>query len=117
MGTGYELSRTWQFLILYFYKDKILITIAEAKKSEIGHYVTKELEKKLHTPRHSLLTAFLLSELDKGNQSKWNFYFDFLPSNYEHFPIFYKEKELEYLKGTQFFRINRKRKETFKRRL
>ena len=91
-----------------------LITIAEAKKSEIGHYVTKELEKKLHTPRHSLLTAFLLSELDKGNQSKWNFYFDFLPSNYEYFPIFYKEKELEYLKGTQILESIEKEKEFIK---
>ena len=79
-----------------------LITVEEAKKSEIGHYITQELEKKLNTPRHSLLTVFLMDEIDKGNQSKWKFYVDFLPSSYDSFPIFYKEKELEYLKGTKF---------------
>ena len=33
-----------------------------------------------------------MDEIDKGNKSKWKFYFDFLPSNYDNFPIFYKEK-------------------------
>ena len=79
-----------------------LITLDKANKSEIGHYMTQELKKKLFAPRHSLLTVFLMNEIDKGNQSKWKFYTDFLPSSYDSFPIFYKEKEYEYLKGTQF---------------
>jgi histone-lysine N-methyltransferase SETD3 len=88
-----------------------LLTLEVAKKSEIGHYITQELEKKLYAPRHSLLTAFLMGEIDKGNQSKWKFYIDFLPSSYDSFPLFYKEKELEYLKGTQFLKsIEREKK-------
>jgi len=91
-----------------------LITMDLARKSEIGKYMTKELEKKLNSPRHSLLTIFLMGEIDKGNQSKWKFYIDFLPSSYESFPIFYKEKELEYLKGTQFLESIEKEKEDIK---
>ena len=88
-----------------------LITMDEARNSEIGHYITKELENKLYSPRFSLLTVFLMGEIDKGNQSKWKFYIDFLPSSYDSFPLFYKEKELEYLKGTQFLKsIEREKK-------
>ena len=91
-----------------------LITMEEARKSEIGHYITKELENKLYSPRFSLLTVFLMGEIDKGNQSKWKFYIDFLPSSYDSFPIFYKEKELEYLKGTQFLESIEKEKKFIK---
>ena len=91
-----------------------LITMDLARKSEIGKYMTNDLEKKLNSPRHSLLTIFLMGEIDKGNQSKWKFYIDFLPSSYESFPIFYKEKELEYLKGTQFLESIEKEKKSIK---
>ena len=91
-----------------------LITLDVARKSEIGHYINDELEKKLTFPRHSLLTIFLMGEIDKGNQSKWKFYVDFLPSSYDSFPIFYKEKEYEYLKGTQFLESIKSEKEIIK---
>ena len=91
-----------------------LITMDLARKSENGQYITNELEKKLNSPRHSLLTIFLLGEIDKGNQSKWKFYIDFLPSSYDSFPIFYKEKELEYLKGTQFLKSIENEKKSIK---
>jgi len=55
-----------------------------------------------------------MDEIDKGNKSKWKFYVDFLPSNYDNFPIFYKEKELDYLKGTQFLESIEKEKKYIK---
>ena len=55
-----------------------------------------------------------MDEIDKGNNSKWKFYVDFLPSNYDNFPIFYKEKELDYLKGTQFLESIEKEKKYIK---
>ena len=79
-----------------------IITLDVAKQSEIGKYFTDQLEKKLDSPRHSLLTAFILNEIDKGNQSEWKYYIDFFPADYSSFPVFYGEKEYNYLKGTQF---------------
>ena len=34
--------------------------------------------------------------------SPQKFYFDLLPKDFSNFPIFYTEKELEYLKGSPF---------------
>ena len=91
-----------------------LITLDTAKKSQIGIYFTDELNKKIKSPKQSLLTAFLLNEMDKGDQSNWKFYLDFFPSNYSSFPTFYSEKELEYLKGSQFLEMVEKRKNYIK---
>ena len=89
---------------------KSLITLNTAKKSEIGRYFTKKIINKLYSSVLSLLTVFLLNEMDKGNQSKWKFYIYFLPSNYSSFPTFYSRKELEYLNGTQFLEEIEERK-------
>ena len=93
---------------------KSLITLDTAKESQIGKYFTDKIKNKLYSSRHSLLTVFLLNEMDKGNQSKWKFYIDFLPSNYSSFPTFFSTKELEYLKGTQFLEILEKKKNNIK---
>ena len=52
--------------------------------------------------------------MDKGLKSKWKYYFDFLPANYNNFPIFYGEKEFNYLKGTQFLELLQKKKKEMK---
>ena len=89
-----------------------LITIDNARSGPLGIYFTPQLEKKLYSPHHSLLSSFMLSELDKGDSSKYRYYFDFLPSSYDTFPIFYGQKELNLLQGTQFLElINKKKKE------
>ena len=93
---------------------KSLITLDAVKESKIGKYFTNKINNKLSSPNHSILTAFLLNEIDKGNQSKWKFYIDFLPSNYSSFPTFYSLKELEYLKGTQFLEMLEKKKNHIK---
>ena len=85
--------------------DDLLITLDTAQNSEIGKYFDEPLRKKLNSPHHCLLTAYLLQEQKKGNSSKWSFYFPFLPSSYSSFPIFYTEKEMKLLEGTQFYDI------------
>ena len=91
-----------------------LMTLDEARKSKLGVYFTPQLEKKLNSPHHSLLSTFMLTEIDKGAQSKWKYYFDFLPPSYNNFPIFYEEKEIAYLKGTQFLELVQKKKKEMK---
>lgn len=89
-----------------------LITLEIAQDSPSGKYLTQEVKAKLHSPNHCLLTAYLLDEMEKGENSKWKFYFDMLPDNYDSFPIFYTEKEEKLLKGTVFLqRIIQKKKE------
>jgi histone-lysine N-methyltransferase SETD3 len=53
----------------------------------------------LTSPKHCLLTSFLLTE---EKNPKWKFYFDLLPNDFSNFPIFYSQKELDYLKGSSF---------------
>ena len=91
-----------------------LMTLDEARQSQLGGYFTPQLEKKLNSPHHSLLSTFMLTEIDKGTKSKWKYYFDFLPENYNNFPIFYGEKEFNYLKGTQFLELLQKKKKEMK---
>ena len=91
-----------------------LMTLDEARKSKLGRYFTPQLEKKLNSPHHSLLSTFMLTEIDKGMQSKWKYYFDFLPASYNNFPIFYGEKEYDFLKGTQFLELLQKKKKEMK---
>jgi histone-lysine N-methyltransferase SETD3 len=91
-----------------------LMTLDLARQSPMGKYFTPQFEKKLNSPHHSLLSTFMLSELDKGADSKWKYYFDFLPVNYNNFPIFYGEKEFDYLKGTQFLELIKKKKREMK---
>ena len=85
-----------------------LMTLDGARNSKFGVYFTPQLEKKLNSPHHSLLSTFMLTEIDKGAKSKWKYYFDFLPASYNNFPIFYGEKEFSYLKGTQFLELVQK---------
>ena len=89
---------------------KALMTLDEARKSKLGVNFTPQLDKKLNSPHYSLLSTFILTEIDKGDQSKWKYYFDFLPPSYNNFPIFYEEKEIAYLKGTQFLELVQKKK-------
>ena len=90
------------------------MTLDEDRKSKLGVYFTPQLEKKLNSPHHSLLSTFMLTEIDKGDKSKWKYYFDLLPSSYNNFPIFYGEKEISYLKRTQFLELLQKKKKEMK---
>ena len=94
--------------------DDLLITLDGAQNSEIGKYFDEPLKKKLNSPHHCLLTAYLLQEQKKGKDSKWAFYFPFLPSSYSSFPIFYTDDEMKLLEGTQFHKIVTDKKKEIK---
>ena len=91
-----------------------LITLDDAQNSDIGKYFDSNLKKRLNGPNHSLLSSFILYEMEKKTNSKWLFYFNFLPSNYNNFPIFFSESELKHLKGTQFLTIVQNKKKEMK---
>ena len=91
-----------------------LITLDDAQNSDIGKYFDSNLKKMLNGPNHSLLSSFILYEMEKKTNSKWLFYFNFLPSNYNNFPIFFSESELKHLKGTQFLTIVQNKKKEMK---
>ncbi len=76
-----------------------LISLELAMETNIGKEIGKFMYSELNSPKHCLLSAFLLTE---EKSEKWKFYFDLLPKDFSNFPIFYTEKELEYLKGSPF---------------
>ena len=78
----------------------IIITFETAKKFYIKNNKLLELIKTFKFPKHSLIALFILENL---NNEKYNFYFNFMPNNFKNFPIFHTNKELEYLKGSNFY--------------
>ena len=61
-----------------------LITLELAKSTSYGKEIAKIMYKELNSPKHCLLSSFLLTEEKK---EKWKFYFDFLPNDFSNFPF------------------------------
>lgn len=88
-------------------KDEIILTIPKECLISLELVLSTEYGKKigdfmyfeLASPKHCLLSSFLLFE---KNNPKWKFYFDLLPKNFSNFPIFYTDEELNYLIGSPF---------------
>ena len=91
-----------------------LITLEEAENNNKDLF-TEEIKKELSSPSHCILSYFLLKEIEKGEKSKWYYYFQFLPKSYLNFPIFYTEKELNILEGTKFKKLINEKKEEIKK--
>ena len=91
-----------------------LISLEMALETSIGKEIGKfiYIENELASPKHSLLSSFLLSQ---ENNPKWKFYFDLLPKDFSSFPIFYTYKEFEYLKGSPFLNIISNKKKDLKK--
>ena len=98
-------------------KDEIIMTIPKeclisletAFATEYGKKIGEFMYKELNSPKHCLLTSFLLYE---EKNPKYKYYFDLLPNDFSNFPIFYTKKELEYLKGSPFlFQILEKKED------
>ena len=86
-----------------------LITLENALRTEYGKKIGKFMYNELNSPKHCLLSSFLLYE--EQNQ-KYKYYFDLLPKKFDNFPIFYTKEELGYLKGSPFLnQILEKKKE------
>ena len=100
-------------------KDEIIMTIPKeclisletAFATEYGKKIGEFMYKELNSPKHCLLTSFLLYE---EKNPKYKYYFDLLPHDFSNFPIFYTAKELEYLKGSPFFYQILEKKEDMK---
>jgi histone-lysine N-methyltransferase SETD3 len=88
-------------IILTVPKD-MLISIELAKSTELGKAIASFMYTDLSSPKHCLLSSFILQEQEKGDESKWKFYLDILPKDYSNFPIFFTDEELCLLEGSPF---------------
>ena len=88
-----------------------LISLETVLETEYGKKIGEFMFKELNSPKHCLLTSFLLYEEDNP---KYKYYFDLLPHDFSNFPIFYTSKELEYLKGSPFLYQILEKKEDMK---
>mgnify|MGYP002624900556 FL=1 len=100
-------------------KDEIIMTIPKdclisletVLETSYGKKIGEFMYNELNSPKHCLLSSFLLYE---ENNSKYRYYFDLLPKDFSNFPIFYTNKELEYLKGSPFLSQILEKKEDMK---
>ena len=100
-------------------KDEIIMTIPReclisletALETDYGKKIGEFMYKELNSPKHCLLTSFILYE---EKNPKYKYYFDLFPKDFSNFPIFYTSKELEYLKGSPFLLQILEKKEDMK---
>ena len=100
-------------------KDEIIMTIPKdclisletAFETSYGQKIGEFMYNELNSPKHCLLTSFLLYE---EKNPKYKYYFDLLPHDYSNFPIFYTNKELDCLKGSPFLSQILEKKEDMK---
>ena len=97
-------------LIMAIPKD-CLISLETALSTNYGSKIGEFMYKELNSPKHCLLSSFLLYE---EKNKKYKYYFDLLPKDFSNFPIFYKKEELEYLKGSPFLEQIIEKKEDMK---
>ena len=86
----------------------LIISLDKMFSSELNIYIKdyiNDLKKNLKTFNQTLLSIFILYEMNKNKESIWYNYFNFLPYNYDNFPIFYPNNLLTKLKGTSFLSI------------
>ena len=79
-----------------------LITLEVALNTNYGKKISEFMYQELNSPKHCLLSSFLLFE---ENNPKYKYYFDLLPNDYSNFPIFYTKKEFDYLKNSPFLNL------------
>jgi histone-lysine N-methyltransferase SETD3 len=101
-------------VILKVPKD-MLISIELARTTTIGEQIATFMYIELNSPKHCLLTSYLLHEKALGKESKWLNYLDILPKDYSSFPIFYSEEELSFLEGSPFKNQILEKKEDIKK--
>jgi len=100
-------------------KDEIIMTIPKdclisletVLETSYGKKIGEFMYNELNSPKHCLLSSFLLYE---EKNPKYRYYFDLLPKDFSNFPIFYTNKELEYLKGSPFLSQILEKKEDMK---
>jgi len=98
-------------IIMAIPKD-CLISLETVYDTAYGKKIQEFMYKELYSPKHCLLSSFLLYE---QKNKKYKYYFDLLPQNYDNFPIFYKTEELDFLKGSPFLAQIVEKKEDMKK--
>ncbi len=91
---------------------KCLLTIEDAKKSDIGQKISRSGYRLRST--HSYVAAFLLEQRKLGPGSYWWPYIDILPKSYRHMPICMDEDELKELTGSLVLEEVKERRESYK---
>ena len=79
-----------------------LITLELVMSKPYGKQISELMHHELNSPKHCLLSCFLLFE---ENNPSYKYYFDLLPKDYSNFPIFYMQNEIEYLAGSPFMNV------------
>ena len=100
-------------------KDEIIMTIPrdclialeDALDTNYGKKIGEFMYNELNSPKHCLLSAFLLFE---ENNPKYKYYFNLFPKDFSNFPIFYTKKELECFQGSPFLPQILEKKEDMK---
>lgn len=92
-----------------------LISLEVAKNTPLGEQISTFMYIELNSPKHCLLTSYLLSEKLKNEESRWKHYLDILPKDYSSFPIFYTDEELSLLDGSPFKQQILEKKEDIKK--
>ena len=88
-----------------------ILTVDIAIQSDIGKQISVFMNRKLNSPKHSLLSSFILYEKNKDN-SQWKFYYDIFPKDFHTYPFFYNESENILLNGSKFLlKVKEKRKD------
>ena len=88
-----------------------ILTVDIAIQSDIGKQISVFMNRKLNSPKHSLLSSFILYEKNKEN-SQWKFYYDIFPKDFHTYPFFYNESENILLNGSKFLlKVKEKRKD------
>lgn len=62
--------------------------------------IQKNLHKKLNHQENSIMAVYFLQERKKMYASYFHSYFKMLPNSFENFPIFFSQKDKDFLKGT-----------------
>ena len=77
---------------------KCLITDQMARQTKTGSLLIS-IEKRLSAPNHNQIIVFMLEDMMKKD-SFFKPYYDILPKDVSNFPVFWTDKEVEYLKGS-----------------
>mgnify|MGYP003692048945 CR=1 FL=1 len=84
-----------------FIPKKYLITLEMTKNSNLVRKIYDQ-RVTLRSPKHCLLSIYLLEQRELGEESVYWRYIGMLPEKYETFPINYTDEEMKELEGSPF---------------
>lgn len=96
-------------LIISVPENEIITLDKIKRKPQID--ILQANEKSLKSPKHCMLSVFLLQELARGEDSHFSSYIRCLPKEVKNFPLYYGEELLAELKGTTFLEALLNKKE------